>query len=195
MAVSPIFEALESEVRGYCRSWPVTFDTAVGSRMTDADGRSYLDFFAGAGALNYGHNNPALKQPLLDYLARDGVVHSLDMHTQAKAEFLEAFSELILRPRGLDYKVMFPGPTGTNAVEAALKLARKVSGRPQMINFTNAFHGMTLGSLAVTGNAKKRAGPGSRWCTPPRCRSTTSWGARPPTSSGSSASWTTRAAA
>ncbi|MDQ2709585.1 MAG: diaminobutyrate--2-oxoglutarate transaminase [Actinomycetota bacterium] len=160
MTVSPIFEALESEVRGYCRSWPVTFDTAVGSRMTDADGRSYLDFFAGAGALNYGHNNPALKQPLLDYLARDGVVHSLDMHTQAKAEFLETFSELILRPRGLGYKVMFPGPTGTNAVEAALKLARKVSGRPQMINFTNAFHGMTLGSLAVTGNAKKRAGAG-----------------------------------
>jgi len=135
MTVSGIFEALESEVRGYCRSWPVTFDTAVGSRMTDIDGKSYLDFFAGAGALNYGHNNPVLKQPLLDYLARDGVVHSLDMHTQAKAEFLETFSELILKPRGLDYKVQFPGPTGTNAVEAALKLARKVSGKPQMINF------------------------------------------------------------
>lgn len=160
MTVPTIFESLESEVRGYCRSWPVNFDTAVGSRMTDVDGRSYLDFFAGAGALNYGHNNPALKQPLLDYLARDGVVHSLDMHTKAKAEFLETFQELILRPRGLDYKVQFPGPTGTNAVEAALKLARKVAGKPHMLNFTNAFHGMTLGSLAVTGNAKKRAGAG-----------------------------------
>jgi len=160
MTVPAIFESLESEVRGYCRSWPVSFDTAVGSRMTDVDGRSYLDFFAGAGALNYGHNNPVLKQPLLEYLARDGVVHSLDMHTKAKAEFLETFRDLILRPRNLDYKVMFPGPTGTNAVEAALKLARKVSGKPQMINFTNSFHGMTLGSLAVTGNAKKRAGAG-----------------------------------
>ncbi len=155
-----IFGAVESEVRGYCRSWPVSFDTAVGSRMTDVDGRAYLDFFMGAGALNYGHNNPALKRPLLDYLTRDGVVHSLDMHTAAKAEFLETFSELILQPRGLDYKVMFPGPTGTNAVESALKLARKVRGRPHMVNFTNAFHGMTLGSLAVTGNAKKRAGAG-----------------------------------
>lgn len=155
-----IFEAVESEVRGYCRGWPVAFDTAVGSRMTDVDGRAYLDFFMGAGALNYGHNNPALKRPLLDYLTRDGVVHSLDMHTAAKAEFLETFSELILTPRGLDYKVMFPGPTGTNAVEAALKLARKVRGRPHMVNFTNSFHGMTLGSLAVTGNAKKRAGAG-----------------------------------
>jgi len=155
-----IFEAVESEVRSYCRTWPVAFDSAVGSRMTDIDGRSYLDFFSGAGALNYGHNNPALKQPLLDYLMRDGVVHSLDMHTAAKADFLETFTEQVLQPRGLDYKVMFPGPTGTNAVEAALKLARKVSGKPNMINFTNAFHGMTLGSLAVTGNAKKRAGAG-----------------------------------
>jgi diaminobutyrate-2-oxoglutarate transaminase len=160
MSVSAIFEALESEVRGYCRSWPVTFDTAVGSRMTDTDGKSYLDFFAGAGALNYGHNHPVLKKPLLDYMARDGVVHSLDMHTQAKAEFLETFQELILKPRELNYKVQFPGPTGTNAVEAALKLARKVTGKPQMINFTNSFHGMTLGSLAVTGNAMKRGGAG-----------------------------------
>ena len=155
-----VFEALESEVRGYCRNWPVVFDTAVGSTMTDIDGRRYLDFFAGAGALNYGHNNPALKQPLLDYLTRDGVVHSLDMHTSAKAAFLETFSELILKPRGLDYKVMFPGPTGTNSVESALKLARKCRGRPAMINFTNAFHGMTLGALAVTGNSMKRGGAG-----------------------------------
>jgi len=155
-----IFAALESEVRSYCRSWPVAFDTAVGSRMTDIDGREYLDFFAGAGALNYGHNNPALKGPLLDYLARDGVVHRLDMHTAAKAEFLSTFDELVLKPRGLNYKVQFPGPTGTNAVESALKLARKVTGKQAVINFTNAFHGMTLGALSVTGNSMKRGGAG-----------------------------------
>lgn len=155
-----VFTAHESEVRSYCRSWPVVFDTAVGSRMTDIDGRDYLDFFAGAGALNYGHNNPALKRVLLDYLARDGVVHGLDMHTAAKAEFLETFDELVLQPRGLNYKVQFPGPTGTNAVESALKLARKVTGKAAMINFTNAFHGMTLGSLSVTGNSMKRGGAG-----------------------------------
>jgi diaminobutyrate-2-oxoglutarate transaminase len=155
-----VFTTLESEVRSYCRGWPVAFDTAVGSRMTDIDGHSYLDFFAGAGALNYGHNNPALKGALLDYLARDGVVHSLDMHTSAKAEFLTTFDELVLKPRGLNYKVQFPGPTGTNAVESALKLARKVTGKHAMINFTNAFHGMTLGSLSVTGNSMKRGGAG-----------------------------------
>ncbi|MGK5499755.1 diaminobutyrate--2-oxoglutarate transaminase [Streptomyces sp. URMC 125] len=155
-----VFDALESEVRSYCRTWPAVFETARGSRLQDEDGRTYLDFFAGAGALNYGHNNPVLKRALLDYLERDGVTHGLDTHTVAKREFLEAFHRTVLAPRGLDHKVMFPGPTGTNAVEAALKLARKVKGRESIVSFTNAFHGMTLGSLAVTGNAFKRAGAG-----------------------------------
>ncbi|MEZ0384432.1 MULTISPECIES: diaminobutyrate--2-oxoglutarate transaminase [Mycobacteriaceae] len=155
-----IFETLESEVRSYCRSWPVTFDRALGSRMWDVDGNEYVDFFAGAGALNYGHNHPDLKAPLLEYLSSDRVVHSLDMNTVAKAAFLQRFEEVILKPRGLDYKVQFPGPTGTNAVESALKLARKVTGKESIISFTNAFHGMTLGSLSVTGNSMKRGGAG-----------------------------------
>ena len=155
-----IFETLESEVRSYCRSWPVVFDRASGSHLYDSDGNEYLDFFAGAGALNYGHNPPDIKHALLEYLERDGVVHSLDMHTAAKAEFLERFRAVILEPRDLDYKVMFPGPTGTNAVEAALKLARKATGRETVVGFTNAFHGMTLGSLAITGSSMKRQGAG-----------------------------------
>ncbi|MEZ0366745.1 diaminobutyrate--2-oxoglutarate transaminase [Mycobacterium sp. pUA109] len=155
-----IFETLESEVRSYCRSWPVVFDRAAGAHIWDTDGRQYLDFFAGAGALNYGHNHPDLKAPLLEYLTADRVVHSLDMNTVAKAEFLERFDEVILKPRGLDYKVQFPGPTGTNSVESALKLARKITGRESVISFTNAFHGMTLGSLSVTGNSMKRGGAG-----------------------------------
>jgi diaminobutyrate-2-oxoglutarate transaminase len=155
-----VFDDLESEVRSYCRSWPVVFDTARGSHLTDVDGRTYLDFFAGAGVLNYGHNPPALKRPLLEYLQRDGVTHALDMYTKAKGDFLQTFSELVLAPRGLDYKVQFPGPTGANSVEAALKLARKITGRESVINFTNAFHGMTLGALSVTGNSMKRGGAG-----------------------------------
>ncbi|PLW63453.1 diaminobutyrate--2-oxoglutarate transaminase [Streptomyces sp. SCUT-3] len=164
MTITPpataVFETLESEVRSYCRSWPAVFDRAQGSRMFDEDGHVYLDFFSGAGALNYGHNNPVLKRALLDYLEHDGVTHGLDMSTTAKRAFLESFDEVILKPRDLDYKVMFPGPTGTNAVEAALKLARKAKGRESIVSFTNAFHGMSLGSLAVTGNAFKRAGAG-----------------------------------
>jgi len=155
-----VFETVESEVRSYCRGWPTVFDRARGSLLYDEDGRPYLDFFAGAGSLNYGHNNPVLKRALLDYLERDGVAHSLDMSTAAKRTFLESFRDLVLRPRDLPYKVMFPGPTGTNAVEAALKLVRKVKGRESVVSFTNAFHGMSLGALAVTGNSMKRAGAG-----------------------------------
>ena len=155
-----VFETVESEVRSYCRSWPVVFDRGTGAWLYDEDGRGYLDFFAGAGALNYGHNNPVLKRAVIDYIERDGVTHALDMQTVAKRDFLETFTDLVLKPRELDYKVMFPGPAGANAVEAALKLARKVTGRESIINFTNAFHGMTLGALSVTGNSMKRGGAG-----------------------------------
>jgi diaminobutyrate-2-oxoglutarate transaminase len=158
--VSNVFESLESEVRSYCRNWPTVFHRAEGSFMYSEDGREYLDFFSGAGALNYGHNHPDLKAPLIEYLQSNAVVHGLDMFTVAKREFLESFRDLILKPRDLDYKVMFPGPTGTNSVESALKLARKVTGREHVVSFTNAFHGMTLGALAVTGNSMKRGGAG-----------------------------------
>lgn len=155
-----IFSDRESEVRSYSRNWPAVFATASGCTLTTETGEEYLDFFGGAGALNYGHNDPDMKAALIDYIAGDGVVHSLDKYTVAKRRFLETFTATILEPRGLDYKVMFPGPTGTNAVESALKLARKVTGREAVINFTNSFHGMTLGSLSVTGNSMKRAGAG-----------------------------------
>ncbi|NLK51552.1 MAG: diaminobutyrate--2-oxoglutarate transaminase, partial [Syntrophomonadaceae bacterium] len=155
-----IFEDLESNVRSYCRSFPTVFTWANGYRLEDSKRKKYIDFFSGAGALNYGHNHPGMKEKLLNYIAKDGVVHSLDMATEAKKEFLKQFKDIILTPRGMDYKIMFPGPTGTNAVESALKLVRKVTGRDTIISFTNAFHGMTLGSLSITGNSFKRQGAG-----------------------------------
>lgn len=154
------FTALESQVRSYSRAWPTVFNRAVDATVYAEDGTPYLDFFAGAGSLNYGHNNRRLKQVLIDYLTDDRMVHSLDMLTTARREFLDTFHDVILEPRGLDHKVMFPGPGGANAVEAALKLARKVTGRESVITFTNAFHGMTLGALSVTGNSMKRGGAG-----------------------------------
>ncbi len=154
------FNTLESEVRSYCRSFPTVFTRASGCHLYDEAGRAYLDFFAGAGTLNYGHNNPLFKEKLLAYVQGDGVAHALDMATAAKREFLQRFHDVVLAPRGLRYKVQFPGPTGTNAVEAALKLARKVTGRKPVLYFHNAYHGMTLGALAVTGNAAKRRGAG-----------------------------------
>ncbi|MBB4286837.1 diaminobutyrate--2-oxoglutarate transaminase [Roseospira goensis] len=159
-ATLDVFDRHESAVRSYIRSFPTVFTTAKGHLIHAEDGRQYIDFFAGAGALNYGHNDDGMKAALLDYIANDGITHALDMGTSAKARFLERFHEVILAPRGMEHRVLFPGPTGTNAVETALKLARKVTGREKIVSFTNAFHGMTLGSLAVTGNAFKRGGAG-----------------------------------
>lgn len=147
-----IFEQLESRVRGYVRSFPVIFESAEGATMTDESGRQYIDFFAGAGTLNYGHNNERISQALIEYINRKGPFHSLDMATTAKKRFLNKFRETILTPRNLEYKVQFTGPTGTNAVETALKLARMVKGRSNVVAFTNAYHGLTMGSLAITGN-------------------------------------------
>ncbi|MXP42564.1 diaminobutyrate--2-oxoglutarate transaminase [Altererythrobacter soli] len=155
-----IYDRRESGVRTYSRSLPRQFDKAEGVWLHDVNGGRYLDFLSGCSSLNYGHNHPVLKQALLDYIGADGIAHGLDLHTSAKQSFLEALEEVILAPRGLDYRAMFTGPTGTNAVEAAIKLARKVTGRELVVAFTNGFHGMTLGALACTGNAGKRSGAG-----------------------------------
>ncbi|MFC9918683.1 diaminobutyrate--2-oxoglutarate transaminase [Agromyces binzhouensis] len=155
-----VFDRRESEVRGYVRAFPTVFDRASGSTLVDADGREYLDFFAGAGVLNYGHNNPAFTSALIEYLEHGGIIHGLDMATSAKKAFIEAFERLVLAPRGLDHKLQFTGPTGANAVEAALKVARQATGRSNVVAFTNAFHGLSLGGLATTGNSHYRAAAG-----------------------------------
>lgn len=155
-----IYDRRESKVRSYSRSMPRQFGKAQGPWIHDSEGGRYLDFLSGCSSLNYGHNHPVLKAALMDYITSDGVTHALDLHTDAKSAFLQTFEEVILEPRGLDYRVMFTGPTGTNAVEAAIKLARKVTGRELVVAFTNGFHGMTLGALACTGNAGKRGGAG-----------------------------------
>lgn len=155
-----IIERLESQVRVYVRSFPTVFTTAQGNRLTDENGRVYLDFFSGAGALNYGHNDAVMQKALIDYIQSGGINHGLDMATAAKQTFLQTFEDVIMKPRGMDYKIQFTGPTGTNAVEAALKLARKVKGRSGMVHFTHSFHGMTLGAVAVTSNAAVRNSAG-----------------------------------
>ncbi|MCR4269329.1 diaminobutyrate--2-oxoglutarate transaminase [Nitratireductor sp. ZSWI3] len=155
-----IFTRRESEARSYCRSFPAVFVKAEGATLTDKSGRVYIDFLAGCSTLNYGHNDPDMKRALIEHIERDGLAHGLDMHTDAKAEFLKTFERLILRPRDMDHRVMFTGPTGANAVEAALKAARKATGRQNVIAFTNGFHGVTLGALAATGNGYHRGGAG-----------------------------------
>ena len=155
-----IFESLESNVRSYCRNFPTVFTKAKGSIMIDENEKEYVDFFAGAGALNFGHNPTIMNQRIIEYLQSDGIVHSMDMYTAPKREFLTYFQEKILAPRGLNYKIQFAGPTGTNAVEAAVKLARRVKGRQNVFALMGAFHGMTMGALALTTDRCSRDGAG-----------------------------------
>ena len=147
---STVFETFESNVRSYCRKYPVVFSKAKGSVLIDQDGKEYIDFLCGAGSCNYGHNNDYIKGKVVEYLMGDGLLHGLDMYSVAKGEFIECLENEVLIPRGYDYKVLFPGPTGTNAVEVALKIARKVKGRSNVLALMGAFHGMSLGSLALT---------------------------------------------
>jgi len=157
-----IFEQLESCVRTYSRSFPVVFNRAKGASLFTESGAEYVDFLAGAGTLNYGHNHPVLQKALVDYILSDGITHGLDMYSSAKEAFLNTFHDIILEPRGMgDFRVQFTGPTGTNSVEAALKLARKVTGRSEIISFTNGFHGVSGGALACTGNEHHRGGMGA----------------------------------
>ncbi|WP_427983389.1 aspartate aminotransferase family protein [Agarivorans sp.] len=155
-----IFDERESNLRAYCRVYPTVFDKAFNARQIDENGKQYIDFFAGAGVLNFGHNNPKMTTAIIDYIQNQGVTHSLDMSTTIKRRFMEVFSELILQPRKLPHRMQFVGPTGTNAVEAALKLARRVTGRQSVVAFNHAFHGMTLGSLAATANSYFRGAAG-----------------------------------
>lgn len=149
----------ESVVRSYCRRINALFQSASGSVISTVDGHDYIDFLAGCSSLNYGHNDPDMKRALIAHIEADGIAHGLDLHTSAKQAFLQAFEALVLKPRCLDYRLQFTGPTGTNAVEAALKLARKLTGRTNIVAFTNGFHGVSLGSLAATGNRFNRIGP------------------------------------
>lgn len=155
-----IFETWESEIRGYCRKYPTVFASAENARQIDENGKSYIDFFAGAGVLNFGHNNARMKRAMIAFLESNGVAQSLDMYTTVKRTFIKRFAETILIPRGMDHKMQFTGPTGTNAVEAALKLARRVTGRTCVYAFSHGFHGMTLGALACTANGYFRGAAG-----------------------------------
>ena len=160
MEEKEVFEKYESEVRSYCRVFTEVLDYAKGSIIKDTNGKEYIDFFCGAGAVNYGHNNDYIKEKVIKYLQDDRIMHALDMYTKAKKDFSEYFEEEILKERNLNYKIQFPGPTGTNAIEAALKLARKVKKRNNIWCLMGCFHGMTLGSLALTSDKESRQGAG-----------------------------------
>ncbi|ASK28054.1 diaminobutyrate--2-oxoglutarate transaminase [Neisseria chenwenguii] len=142
---------MESNVRSYPRKLPLAIAKAQGCWITDVEGNDYLDCLAGAGTLALGHNHPEIIKAVQDALASGLPLHTLDITTPLK----DAFSEALLAhfPGGKEnYRLQFTGPTGADAAEAAVKLAKTFTGRGNVISFSGGYHGMTQGALALTGN-------------------------------------------
>ncbi|MGW6916308.1 diaminobutyrate--2-oxoglutarate transaminase family protein [Kitasatospora sp. NPDC054939] len=151
-------ERRESAARTYARNLPVAPATAAGAVVTGVDGRTYLDCLAGAGSLALGHNHPEVVAALQQTLGSGALLHALDMITPQKDSFTTELLHRLpgeLRDRA---RLHFCGPAGTDAVEAALKLARHATGRRGVVAFTGAYHGMTLGAAAVSGPEEMRTG-------------------------------------
>ncbi len=139
---------LEGNNRSYPRSIPIAFERALGTIIEDVDGNRYIDFFSGCGVLNLGHNN---KDVLADVeKQQQKIIQALDFPTKVKIEFMEALNAAL--PNGLkgNVKFNFCGPAGTDAVEAAIKIAKINTGRHSLIAFQGSYHGMTAVALGVT---------------------------------------------
>lgn len=142
---------MESNVRSYPRKLPLAIAKAQGCWVTDVEGTDYLDCLAGAGTLALGHNHPAVIQSIQDTVASGLPLHTLDITTPLKDAFTEALLEQL--PGGKEeYCLQFCGPSGADGTEAAIKLAKTYTGRSTVISFSGGYHGMTHGSLAMTGN-------------------------------------------
>lgn len=141
----------ESNVRSYPRKLPLAIAKAQGVWITDVENNQYLDCLAGAGTLALGHNHPDVLQSIQSVITSGLPLHTLDLTTPLKDEF-SSYLLSLLPGQGKEYCLQFTGPSGADAVEAALKLAKKVTGRSGVISFSGGYHGMTHGALSVTGN-------------------------------------------
>ncbi|VGM95987.1 Diaminobutyrate--2-oxoglutarate aminotransferase [uncultured Avibacterium sp.] len=140
---------MESNVRSYPRKLPLAIAKAQGCWVTDVEGNEYLDCLAGAGTLALGHNHPAVIQAIQDVLSSGLPLHTLDLTTPLKDAFTEELLSFFPKDQ---YRLQFCGPSGADGTEAAVKLAKTYTGRGNVIAFSGGYHGMTHGSLAMTGN-------------------------------------------
>jgi diaminobutyrate-2-oxoglutarate transaminase len=143
-------EELESNARSYPRGIPVAFAEGRGATMRDVDGNTFIDFFAGAGVLNVGHGNPVVAAAASEQQSR--LVHALDFPTPAKLRLIRALKRVLPGRLSRTARVHFGGPTGSDAIEAAIKLARAHTGREAIVAFQGSYHGMTAEALAATSN-------------------------------------------
>ncbi len=168
-------EQLESNNRSYPRGIPIAFDKARGAAITDVDGNLYLDFFSGCGVVNFGHNNPDVLKELEK--CTDSIIQSVDFPTKIKIDFMEKLLDSLPEEMKGEYKINFGGPTGSDAVEAAMKLAKINKKRHGIISFQGSYHGMTAGALSVTSKLSHREDVTSLipcvhfmpYCSPYRC--------------------------
>ncbi len=144
--------ALESRARSYPRSVPIALREGRGATVRDVDGNTYVDFLAGAGALNLGHGHPAVLRAASAQQRR--LVHALDFPTAPRLAVMRRLREILPGALRRTARIHFGGPTGSDAVEASLKLVRAHTGRQAVIAFQGAYHGMTDGALSVTSDAR-----------------------------------------
>ncbi len=149
--------AVESNARSYPRRIPLELKRAQGIHVQDSEGRWFIDCLAGAGTLALGHNQPEVLQSMRNLLDGQRPLHTLDLMTEAKDEFINELFALLPPEFAKDARIQFCGPAGTDAVEAAMKLVRTATGRSNMMAFHGAYHGMTQGALGLMGNLGPKA--------------------------------------
>ena len=143
-------DSTESNARSYPRKFPFALAKAKGSWVEDVEGNKYLDFLCGAGTLALGHNDPEVNQAMVDMLTSDAPLHTLDLTTPVKDEFVHTLLDLLPSELKNNAKIQFCSPSGTDATDAALKLCKTATGRTSIIAFAGGYHGMGHGALACT---------------------------------------------
>lgn len=145
----------ESRARTYPRRLPIAIAQGEGARLRDLDGNVFLDFLAGAGVLTLGHNHPDLVRAVIDQLGRH--THGLDFPTPAKDAFTEAQLSMLPESMRDRMRIHFCGPTGANAVDAAVKLCKTATGRGDVVSFQGGFHGSSHLAMALTGLVEQKS--------------------------------------
>ncbi|MEZ8899422.1 pyridoxal phosphate-dependent class III aminotransferase [Vibrio alginolyticus] len=147
----------ESEVRSYPRRLPIAIKQAFGCLVEDTRGQIFLDCLAGAGTLALGYNHPEINQALKEQLDSGLPYQTLDIATSAKTTFIQSVKSFLPQELSENSVIQFCGPSGADAVEAAIKLAKQTTGRNTMFAFRGAYHGMTNGTMGMMGNLGTKA--------------------------------------
>lgn len=143
---------IDSSAVAYPNDMPLAFEEGKGATLRDADGNTFIDLFAGIGVLNVGHANPYVMEAVHEQA--DKLVHTVDFPSEARLELIEKLDEIAPGELAGDNRVVFGGPTGSDAIEAAIKLAKYNTGNTGLIAFRGAYHGPTSGPMSLTSNKK-----------------------------------------